>query len=154
MDDLREYVVALFSRCKNPVKQVELICELTGNEMETVLGILRDAGRVPKNVTVKNYKKVLSEPIPREITDELRHHLIASNNVSEILARRYGVPVETVRRIREEAYRRVGGRYTDGSGTLKEFEEGCPRYAKNAAGNGKRAGKRNRRVRQKRTVGA
>ena len=61
MDDLKEYVVGLFSRCKNPVKQVELICELTGHEMGTVLGILRDAGRVPKNVTVKNYKKSVKQ---------------------------------------------------------------------------------------------
>ncbi len=153
MDDLKEYVVALYSRCKNPVKQIGLICDLTGRGKAEVLKILRDAGRIPAGVTAKNYKKEL-KPQFREITEEMRHHLVASNRMSKELAKQFGLSVEQVNEVRREAYERVGGTFIDGDGAAKEFKARCARYEKNAQRDGKRAGKGNRRVCQKRPVGA
>lgn len=153
MDNLEEYVVSLFSRCKDPVKQVKLITELTGQTTETVVRILRGAGRIPKCATAKNYKTVLAKLPPPEVSDEMRQYIVGSPKWAETLSKELGLPLDTVVEIRREAYERVGGTYTGGGGTLKKFKAGCARHAKDAAGDGNRAGKRNCRVREKRTVG-
>lgn len=140
MDELREYVVSLYSGCKDPVKQVDLICELTGRCKKDVLEILREAGRVPPDCNEKNYKKVLRRKKETVISDELRHYIIGSSTWAKEIARRYEIPLETVLKIRAEAYEKVGGKYRYGGRTIEEYQEGCACYEKDAPGDRDRAG--------------
>lgn len=109
MEDVREYIVSLYTGCRNPVKQIDLITQLTGQDVRTVIKVLKEAKRIPWRVTAANYKETLKEEQERRITPEVRQYIIGSIEPPQTVAFKLKIPIQQVIKIRriarEEAIR-------------------------------------------------
>lgn len=68
-------IIDAFMRCKNPVLQVGIAAELAGCDIQTVLDVLKKAGKIPKRTTPGNYKRILCQMETVEMTPELAAHV-------------------------------------------------------------------------------
>lgn len=68
-------IIDSFMRCKDPIKQIQTTADLCGCDIKTVIDVLREAGKIPKNTTTGNYKKVLLQLETVGLTEELAAHV-------------------------------------------------------------------------------
>ena len=68
-------IIDAFMRCKNPVLQVSIAAELTRCDISYVLEVLKKAGKIPKNTTTANYKRILCQMETVPLTKDLAAHV-------------------------------------------------------------------------------
>ena len=68
-------IIDSFMRCKDPVKQIQVIADLTGCDIKTVIDVLKRAGKIPKGTTTGNYKRTLLQLETVELTEDLAAHV-------------------------------------------------------------------------------
>ena len=94
----------LFMRCRRPVRQIDIIQELTGAPIGAILKTLRKAGAIPAGVNTENYRKKLRGLPTVAVTEELKLYVIELETIgytrAEICARA-GLTRAQIRKILE-----------------------------------------------------
>ena len=107
MTTLEKDVIDYFKGARHPGRQIAVVSELCGISIAQVIEILQREGVIPKDVNLRNYKKLKRDRLEGGLSEEERRYIIGSMKTVETIANELHLPVSVVFRIRKEAFDRA-----------------------------------------------
>ncbi len=107
MTELEQEVITYFKGARHPGQQIGVVSELCGISIAQVIEILQQRCIIPKDVNIRNYKKLKRDRLDGGISEEERRYIIGSMKKIETVANELHLPVKVVYRIRKEAFDRA-----------------------------------------------
>ncbi len=117
MTDLENDILRYFRRAAHPGRQIAIVADLVGKDVEHVIGVLQQYGKIPKDVTKKNYRRLNLERLKDGLSEERRWYILGSLKPAPTIAKELQMPVEEVLEMRREnaqKAKRKGGRKKNG----------------------------------------